>query len=249
MKQKEDRDKLVTQYLLPKMYDAVASQQKVMLQQDRTDARAKFAGAIKLQQDSMELANNKAIASAHDKMELSKQAMANSNSMARTMLQVGAMLLVSQNKNLGALGQTKAQDDAIAAVNKNYTDNLNQANKIRDAIAFTKDSSGNVRPEAQAEYDKLQVSLAIQQKAVDAAQNYKDATMTKVYGTPTINPNNGGQDGGNTVPTSPTDAPRKLDPVEIPNDDGSAGDSEDDIIRQTLDKYGVSDDGSSQSKQ
>ena len=254
MKQKEDRDKLVTQYVIPKMIDAQMQQDKVLIQQEGLNNRAEFAGILGLQKQGMALANAANIANAKDTTELRKQAMANSAAMARTVYRVQAMLKVAEDKKLDPESQAKVKTGISTLVDKQVTDSLTQLKSIQDAIAANKYGSSppsghkTGEPIDPAKDQALQTALSIQQLAVEQAQDVKQKTMTQLWGTPVINPNDPNnnpatdpytrkQDGGaattNTSGTVPTDNAGADDS----DDDKEAAGEERDIINQLLTTY------------
>lgn len=211
MAQKEKRDQLVTQYVIPKMIQAQMDQDKVMIQQEGLNNRAEFAGTIGLQKQGMALANAANIANAKDTTELRKQAMANSAAMARTVYRVQAMLKVADDKKLDPESQAKVKTGISTLVDKQVTDSLTQLKSIQDAIADNKygssPPSGHKTGESidPAKDQALQTALSIQQLAVEQAQDVKQKTMTQLWGTPVINPNDPNKNAATDPYTKGTD--------------------------------------------
>ena len=187
MKQKEDRDKLVTQYVIPKMIQAQMDRDKVLIQQEGLNNRTEFAGIIGMMKESKILINEANIAAGHDKMELQKQASSNYAAMARTVYRVNAMLKVAADKKLDPESQQKVKTAAVGLVDKQVSDSMLQLKSIQDAIAANKDSKGN--PVDLKLDASLKNSLRIQQLAVEQSQDIRQKKMAEIYGTPVVNPN------------------------------------------------------------
>jgi hypothetical protein len=194
MKQKAERDKLVTQYVIPKMIQAQMDRDKVLIQQEGLSNRTEYAGIMGMQKQAALLINEANIASGHDSMELKKQAAANAGAMARTKYRVNAMVKVAEDKKLDPESQYKVKTAVIGLVDKQVSDNMAQLKNIQDAISQNKyQASGPghkvgdpIDPKLDA---SLKTSLQIQQLAIEQSQDMAQKTRTQVFGTPVINPN------------------------------------------------------------
>jgi hypothetical protein len=194
MKQKAERDKLVTQYVIPKMIQAQMDLDKVLIQQEGLSNRTEYAGIMGMQKQAALLINEANIASGHDSMELKKQAAANAGAMARTKYRVNAMVKVAEDKRLDPASQYKVKTAVIGLVDKQVSDNMAQLKNIQDAISQNKyQASGPghkvgdpIDPKLDA---SLKTSLQIQQLAIEQSQDMAQKTRTQVFGTPVINPN------------------------------------------------------------
>jgi hypothetical protein len=194
MKQKEDRDKLVTQYVIPKMIQAQMDRDKVLIQQEGLNNRTEYAGIMGMMKESKILINESNIAAGHDKIELQKQASSNYAAMARTVYRVNAMLKVAADKKLDPESQAKVKTAVVGLVDKQVSDSLVQLKNIQDAISqnkYTASGSGHkvgdpIDPKLDA---SLKTSLQIQQLAVEQSQDIRQKKMAEIYGTPVVNPN------------------------------------------------------------
>lgn len=197
VKQKEDRDKLVTQYVIPKLITAETDREKVQIQQEGLNNRAEYAGVLGFLKQAKALANAADIADARNKMELKKQAMSDGAALMRTQLRVNAMLKVAADKKLDPENQAKVKSALLDMVDKQVAANVKAVGDIQTQIAANKDAGGGtINKQLDA---SLQNQLKIQQLGVEQSQDMAQKTRTQLFGTPVINP----ADPTNTDTTKP----------------------------------------------
>ena len=185
VKQQQARDKVVTQYVVPKLLQAQMDREKILIQQEGLSNRAEYAGVMSYQRQTRDLLSKASIADDRDKTELKKQSMADATTIARTQMQVNALLKVQEMKD--PLVKAQAQKLISDKLETQLSSAIKNQSDIQTQITANKDSSGKIMDPRKNELLENQLSLAT--LSVQTYQDMKQKATTQMFGTPTTNYN------------------------------------------------------------
>jgi hypothetical protein len=234
----EDQEKQINEFIIPKLIQANADREKVLLQQDGLSNRTEYAGILGFQKEAMVLAQKEQEADAKNAMELKKQGMANAGALARTQFRVNALLGAADTKGLTPKAQQALRDKAIQDQQQQVSMAIKTQGDLQTQLSVLESEDAKTStPELKKKIAGLKAQLSVATLYSTVTQDQLQKLNTKVYGTPTAdytNPvitdtNKGyinvtGQPGSdNTKP------PKSFPPATSDADDDSERDEEQQI--------------------
>lgn len=146
LKQQEDAQKQMSQYVIPQMIKAQVTLQQQNLKDVNSADRARFKGIIDLNKAYMDDVTKAANVDAETKAKIKAQGMRDATAMAQTKMRVDAMMKVAEDNRIGredvAKIRTQAKDDLVKQITaaNNDTIKLDQAKvDIQNDKALTKE--------------------------------------------------------------------------------------------------------------
>ena len=183
MKDKDARDKQVTQYVLPRLvtYQQGVLEKEIQASTDR--AKAVYTGTIKFMDDAKKLVNDVKVANIHANAEIQKTVMTQASEMKRLELRLavtnGILDMPDIKLPADAIKQVKDQTMQIA--------NAAIANAIKAQVDTNNQMALNYQPGTtepiNLDLDKsLKLQLELQTKSVAFMQQKAQETREKYYG-------------------------------------------------------------------
>lgn len=118
LKQKQDAQKQLTQFVIPKMIAAETQKQIQEVRDGNAATREQYRAATTLQKDFMNLIARAKLADANNTAAMQRVASRNANQLATTNLRVNASLQIAEDNRLGKENQAKIKSDAFGALDK-----------------------------------------------------------------------------------------------------------------------------------
>lgn len=173
LKQREDAQKQLTQYVLPRMVTAEAQKQIQAAKDGNAAARAEYTAVMKFNEEAMKLIGAKELQSQKAKDAMQLQVRRDVDAMARTVTEVNARLKIASDKRLDPANNMKLKTEALDKVDQSMKAITAERMSISTQLSAAKDDNEKAVLNKLLDYNTLKA---------EATNTYRQKVATEVYG-------------------------------------------------------------------